>query len=72
MRVSFRWKEIHFPGGLKVKWLFNSDIVNYLLKASGCKGEIKKLNFVSFVVWRALIAGGWVGGWWWHGAKSLA
>ena len=32
------------------------------LKASGCKGEIKKLNFVSFVVWRALIAGGWVGG----------
>ena len=36
--------------------------MNYLLKASGCKGEIKKLNFVSFVVWRALIAGGWVGG----------
>ena len=38
--------------------LFNFDIVNLLLKTNGGRG--RRPNFVIFVVWSALIVGGWV------------
>ena len=38
--------------------LFNSDKVNLLFKNSG--GRDRRSNFVIFVVWSALIVGGWV------------
>ena len=38
--------------------LFNPDIVNLLLKTNG--GRDRRSNFVIFVVWSTLIAGGWV------------
>ena len=47
--------------------LFNSDIVNLLIKANG--GRDRRPNFVIFVIWTALIVS--AGGWWWLGAESL-
>ena len=38
--------------------LFNFDIVNLLLKNNGRRD--KRPNFVIFVVWSAVIIGGWV------------
>ena len=38
--------------------LFNSDIVNLLLKTN--MGRDRRPNFVIFVVWSALIVGRWV------------
>ena len=38
--------------------LFNSDIGNLLIKANG--GRDRRPNFVIFVIWTALIVGGWV------------
>ena len=38
--------------------LFNSDIVNLLLKTN--EGRDRRTNFVTFVVWSALIVGEWV------------
>ena len=38
--------------------LFNSDIVNHLLKING--GRNRKPNFVIFVIWSALIVGRWL------------
>ena len=46
-----------FPGGENVNLLFNSDIVNLLLKFN--EGRSKR---VFFSVWNAFIVGGWVGG----------
>ena len=37
---------------------FNSDIANVLLKAN--RGRGGRCNFVIFVVWSALVVGGWV------------
>ena len=48
-----------FPGGENKSLLFNSDIVNFLLKASGRRG--RRHNFVVFVVCTALDVGGVVG-----------
>ena len=45
-----RWREVYL--------LFNSDIVNYILKTT--KGRDRRPNFVKFVIWSALIAGAWV------------
>ena len=39
-------------------FLFNSDIVNLLLKTN--EGKDRGPNFVIFVVWSALIVGDWV------------
>ena len=47
-----------FPGGQEAYLLFNSDIVNYLLKATVGRG--RRLNLLIFVGWSALIAGGWL------------
>ena len=44
--------------------LFNSDIVNFLLKTN--RGVTKSLILLSFLEWSALI----VVGWWWRVAKS--
>ena len=49
--------EDRFPGGPEVHLLFNSDIVNSLLKTTG--GETRPA-FDILVVWSALITGGWV------------
>ena len=38
--------------------LFNSDIGNLLIKANGVRD--RRPNFVIFVIWTALIVGGWV------------
>ena len=48
--------EDRFPGGPEVHLLFNSDIVNSLLKTTG--GETRPAFVI--VVWSALITGGWV------------
>ena len=41
-----------------VNLLFDSDMVNLLLKTSG--GRDRRPNFVILVVWSAFIVGGWV------------
>ena len=46
------------PGGEDMDLLFNSDIVNLLLKTNG--GRHRKPNFVIFVVWSAVIVDGWI------------
>ena len=46
------------PGGEDMDLLFNSDIANLLIKANG--GRDRRPNFVIFVIWTALIVGGWV------------
>ena len=46
------------PGRGEYDFLFNVDIVNLLLKKQW--GERQKANFLIFVVWSALILGGWV------------
>ena len=56
----------HFPGGASIYLLFNSDILNFLLKTN--VGRHKRLNFVIFVVWSAWIL---VGGWQLSGTESL-
>ena len=43
-----------------ISLLFNSDILNFMLKTDG--GRTRKPNFVIFVVWSALIVGVWVSG----------
>ena len=45
-------------GGENVDLLFNSDIVNLLLKTN--RGRNRKPNFVIFIVWSALIVGRWL------------
>ena len=47
-----------FPARENMDLLFNSDIVNLLLKGNGGSG--RRPHFVIFVVWSALIVGGWV------------
>ena len=49
--------EDRFPGGSEVHLLFNSDIVNSLLKTTGRE---TRPAFDILVVWSALITGGWV------------
>ena len=45
-----------FPGRQNTYLLFNSDIVDFLLKTNG--GRDRRANFVIFVVWSSLIVGG--------------
>ena len=47
-----------FPGEGEYDLLVNVDRVNFLLKNN--KGKDRKSHFFIFVVWKALIAGGWV------------
>ena len=47
-----------FPGEGNMYLLFNSDIMNLLLKTNGERN--RRPNFVIFVVWSTLIVGGWV------------
>ena len=47
-----------FLEGQSIYLLFNSDVVNFLLKTNG--GRDRKPNFVLFLGWSALIVGGWV------------
>ena len=49
-----------FQAGQSIYLLFNSDVVNFLLKTN--VGRDRKPNFVIFVGWSALIVGGWVSG----------
>ena len=53
----------HFLGAVNMNLLFNSDIVNLLLKTKG--GGDRRPNSVIFVAWSAL------GRWCWYGAESL-
>ena len=54
-----------FLGGVNMNLLFDSGIVNLMLKGKG--GGRQKLNFVIFVVWSALS----VARWYWCEADSL-
>ena len=47
-----------FPRGENMDLFFNPDIENLLLKINLGRG--RRPNFVIFVVWSALIVGGWV------------
>ena len=58
-----------FLGGVNMNLLFDSGIVNLMLKPKGGRGGGggQKLNFVFFVVWSALS----VARWYWCEADSL-
>ena len=47
-----------FPRRRNLNLVFNSDIVNFLLKTN--RWSDRRPNFVIFAVWSALIVGGWV------------
>ena len=55
-----------FPTGKVTNLLFNSDILNFLLKTN--RRVTERLAFFSFIVWSALI----VVGWWLRVEEGLA